>query len=136
MVDVYSPNALQNLGFFEFTVDRDHIPGLKKQNLSSHDVADIINVCLQTMMRDAAIDYSVSLNKTDKANLFQWKDNIKSGFEYVDKRASGGSLWIIIGEEEGKPLIERCKALGMSFAFTEKGGRASKKRPAWYSLHS
>jgi len=59
-----------------------------------------------------------------------------SGFEYVDKRSNGGSLWVIAGEIEGKPLIDRCKTLGVSFAFSSKGGRASKKRPAWYSLPS
>jgi hypothetical protein len=58
----------------------------------------------------------------------------KSGFEYADKRPNNGSLWIIAGENEGKALTEQCKKLGVSFAFTSKGGRASKKRPAWYSI--
>ena len=60
----------------------------------------------------------------------------ESGFEYADKRANGGSLWIIAGEEEAKALVARCKAEGTSFAFTPKGGRTSKYRPAWYSLSS
>ncbi len=58
----------------------------------------------------------------------------KSGFEYADKRLNGGSLWYVAGEEEGKPLAEKCKELGVRFAFTAKGGRATKKRPGWYSL--
>ena len=62
------------------------------------------------------------------------KEIKKSGFEYADKRPSGGSLWYVAGEEEGKALAERCKDLGQSFAFTAKGGRATKKRPGWYSL--
>lgn len=57
----------------------------------------------------------------------------KSGFEYVDKRHNGGSLWIIAGEE-AKDLIAQCKKLGVTFSFTAKGGRTSKKRPAWYSI--
>ena len=57
-----------------------------------------------------------------------------SGFEYVDKRMSGGSLWLVASESEGRPLAEKCKELGVSFVFTAKGGRASKKRPAWYSV--
>ncbi len=57
-----------------------------------------------------------------------------SGFEYADKRSNGGCLWIIAGEAEGKPLIDKCKQAGMKFAFSAKGGRASKHRPAWYSL--
>ena len=57
----------------------------------------------------------------------------ESGFEWADKRANGGSLWIVAGEEEGRALVEECKKLGVKFMFTAKGGRASKKRPAWYS---
>lgn len=66
MVDGYSANALQNLGFYELTVDRSTIPGMKKLGLTSMDVAEIINVCIQSMIRDAAIAYTVPLNKTDK----------------------------------------------------------------------
>ena len=66
MVNGYSSNALQNLGFYEFTVDRSKIPGMKKLGLSSWDVSEIINVCIQSMLRDAAIAYSVPLNKSDK----------------------------------------------------------------------
>ena len=58
---------------------------------------------------------------------------IKSGLPYADKRANGGSLWIIAGEKEGKKLAKQCETLGVSFEFTAKGGRASKHRPAWYS---
>lgn len=66
MVDSFSGNALQNLGFYELTVDRDSVPGMSKAGLSSEDVANIINLCLQTMMLEAAIAYPVPLNQTDK----------------------------------------------------------------------
>ena len=62
------------------------------------------------------------------------KEIQKSGFEYSDKRPNGGSLWYVAGEEEGKALAEKCKQLGQAFAFTAKGGRATKKRPGWHSL--
>lgn len=66
MVNGYSANALQNLGFYELTVDRSKTLGMKKLGLTSWDVAEIINVCIQSMMRDAAIAYSVPLTKADK----------------------------------------------------------------------
>lgn len=58
----------------------------------------------------------------------------ESGFEYADKCGNRGCLWIIVGEVEGKQLIDKCKQVGLKFAFSAKGGRASKHRPAWYSL--
>ena len=61
------------------------------------------------------------------------KEVRESGFEYADRRPNGGSLWYVAGEEEGKALAEKCKQLGQSFAFAAKGGRATKKRPGWYS---
>ena len=70
-------------------------------------------------------------NETSLLNLIK-----KSGFDYIDKRPQKGSLWIIAGEEEGRKLVEQCKQYGVVFAFTAKGGRASKNRPAWYSLSS
>ena len=55
------------------------------------------------------------------------------GFEYVDKRSAGGSLWIIAGEDEGKALVNACKMLGTNFTFTANGSRSTRKRPGWYS---
>ena len=57
----------------------------------------------------------------------------KSGFSYVDKRPSGGCLWIIAGEKEGKKLVEKCEKLGVTFTFVVSGGKASKGKPAWYT---
>ena len=55
------------------------------------------------------------------------------GFEYADKRANGGSLWIITGREEGRELIAKCRELGIQFEYTERGSRSTGRRPAWYS---
>lgn len=66
MIDGYSANSLQNLGFFECTINRNDVSGMKKLNLSKEDIAEIINVCLQSMIRDAAISYTVPLNKKEK----------------------------------------------------------------------
>lgn len=66
MVDCYAGNALQNLGFFSFSVDPKLVPGFSKANLSKEDMTNIINVCVSTMFMDAAISYSVPLNQVDK----------------------------------------------------------------------
>ena len=76
----------------------------------------------------------------EKVSVAPWKNEEQilelirnSGFEFVDKRSNGGSLWIVAGKDEAENLVEQCKKLGAAFAFTQKGGKASKKRPAWYS---
>jgi hypothetical protein len=51
--------------------------------------------------------------------------------EVIDKRASGGSLWVIGGPELGG-LMERLAGQGFKFVFAKEGGRASKRRPAWW----
>lgn len=66
MVNSYSGNALQNLGFYEMTVDKDLCPGMKSLGLTSTDVGNIINIFLQSMMLDAAIAYPIPLNQADK----------------------------------------------------------------------
>ena len=58
----------------------------------------------------------------------------KSGFEYVDKRSVGGSLWIIAGKTEGFSLVSECRKYGKQFAFTANGSKSSGRRPAWYSI--
>ena len=55
-----------------------------------------------------------------------------SGLPYADKRPKGGSLWFIAGEEEGKKLAEQCAQKGATFKFSEKGGKATGKKPGWY----
>ncbi|OLR58524.1 hypothetical protein BHF70_02145 [Anaerostipes sp. 494a] len=66
MVNNYSENALQNLGFYEMTVSKDLCPGMQKMDLSQTDVANLINIFIQSMMQDAAIAYPILLNQVDK----------------------------------------------------------------------
>ena len=55
-----------------------------------------------------------------------------TGTEYVDKRANGGSLWIIGGCELAE-TVEKAKALGCIFRFKKEGGRATKNKPGWWT---
>lgn len=38
---------------------------------------------------------------------------LDAGFDYVDNRSKGGPLWIIVGEEEGKELVDKCGEYGI-----------------------
>ncbi|GEM_PF-945495 len=51
--------------------------------------------------------------------------------EVIDKRAKGGALWVI-GGNELKDFLKKLPTGGGSFVFASKGGKASKHRPAWY----
>jgi hypothetical protein len=53
--------------------------------------------------------------------------------EIIDNRKLGGALWIVGGWELNEILFP-LKKLKIYFRFTSKGGRATKKRPAWYLL--
>jgi hypothetical protein len=52
--------------------------------------------------------------------------------EIIDKRASGGALWVVGGTELA-PLMDELKANGIAFSFAPQGGRASRHRPAWFT---
>ena len=82
MVDSYSGKSLQNLGFYKLTVDTSIIPGLKALGFTAEENTDIINVFLQSMMQDAAISYSVPMNKTDK-EYFTYNGH-EGAFTYSD----------------------------------------------------
>lgn len=54
------------------------------------------------------------------------------GIQYVDKRANGGSLWIIGGEELSE-FVSTIRPLGYHFIYKEEGGRATKGKPGWWA---
>lgn len=55
-----------------------------------------------------------------------------SEIQYVDKRASGGSLWMI-GGQELSDIVVKAKTLGYTFRFKKEGGRATKNQPGWWT---
>lgn len=103
MVDSYAGNALQNLGFFEMTVDPEICPSLTKMGLSSKDVANIVNIFLQNMMQDAAIAYPILLNQTDK------------------------EFFIYNGHEGGFTLSDSTKSIRCSSFLPSKAGGCNKR---------
>lgn len=55
---------------------------------------------------------------------------VQAGFEVIDKRPQGGALWVVCDQERGKSLAALVN--GVKFIFAPNGGRATRKRPAWY----
>ena len=53
------------------------------------------------------------------------------GLKVVDKRVNGGCLWVI-GGKELSPIIGAMAEKGMKLKFTDKGGKATGHKQAWY----
>jgi hypothetical protein len=55
------------------------------------------------------------------------------GLDVVDKRAAGGRLWVV-GGEELRPLLADLEPRGFRFTFAAAGGRATGHRAAWWLM--
>ncbi|KLU63673.1 DNA replication and repair protein RecF [Desulfosporosinus acididurans] len=68
-------------------------------------------------------------NKNEPFDVIRYFEG--QGLELTDKRANGGALWVVGGFELNEQMKEVGKK-GYRFIYLEKGGRATKHRPAWY----
>ncbi|MGC7810696.1 sigma factor-like helix-turn-helix DNA-binding protein [Bacillus paranthracis] len=55
--------------------------------------------------------------------------------EIIDKRSAGGSLWLV-GGWELKEVLDPLKPRKIYFRYTAKGGRVTKRKPAWFLMGS
>lgn len=55
------------------------------------------------------------------------------GLEYLDKRPSKGALWVIGTKELEESITKLGEKYNVKFNFSEKGGRATKHRSAWWT---
>lgn len=54
-----------------------------------------------------------------------------AGLEYIDRRDSGGNLWVI-GDRKIVMAVSKLNKQGASFKYRESGGKATKGRSAWW----
>lgn len=75
----------------------------------------------------------IPIVKTDGKDLKSFFE--EKGLEVIDKRPSGGSLWIVGEKDKLLPHVkEAAKAFGAYGKFSEKGGRATKNRAGWFTM--
>jgi Superfamily I DNA and RNA helicases and helicase subunits len=79
---------------------------------------------------DMKIDQVDSLKKFDPSQIVAELRN--SGFEVIDKRPVGGSLWVI-DDPRFKDTLTVLGAMGYQFIFAPNGSGSTKDRPAWYT---
>lgn len=51
---------------------------------------------------------------------------------YVDKRSTGGALWMI-GGKELHVVAQKAQTLGLTFRFRAGGGKVTKGKDAWWA---
>jgi DnaJ-class molecular chaperone len=56
----------------------------------------------------------------------------RRGVEVIDKRARGGCLWVVGGQELSS-VFREIAARGRVFNFSKRGGKATRYRPAWFT---
>lgn len=56
---------------------------------------------------------------------------INLNLDIVDKRSKGGALWVV-GGSELQPIMKKLRQQGIKFSYSNKGGKATKYKPAWY----
>jgi hypothetical protein len=65
--------------------------------------------------------------ETDLVSRLQAK-----GLEVIDKRTSGGAIWVI-GGPELKPTLTEFEQSALRFRFAPGGGQSTSRRPAWWT---
>ncbi|AQU05374.1 hypothetical protein B1778_01150 [Dehalococcoides mccartyi] len=73
--------------------------------------------------------FTSRVEKTDEPDVIQLVENL--GLDYVDKRNSGGALWVIGGRELAAVMM-KLRGSGFQFLFKEGGGRSSDYKDAWW----
>jgi len=73
--------------------------------------------------------FDVKDNKTEPFDVIEYL--VAQGLEVADKRTNGGALWVVGGTELNN-LMNEVHKKGYRFSYTEKGGKATKHRSAWF----
>ena len=98
-----------------------------QQKYTQECTAKSTDVCKQMTLLD------ISTVPDKKPEDIDFIDFLRStGVSYIDKRANGGSLWIVGGKELLK-VVGRAKDFGYTFHFKEEGGRATGHQPGWWT---
>lgn len=81
---------------------------------------------------------TLAKEETTKAEILEEDFDLMSylqshDVEIIDKRSAGGSLWLV-GGWELKEVLDPLKPRKIYFRYTAKGGRVTKRKPAWFLM--
>ena len=135
---------LQKSNNYTFTLS-----GIKKQLLQEYGLTEengtwaIVSWCYMLGLGDAAKmteelckpaweEDSVSSKSSLRNSLFDFLTG--KGLEVIDKRPSGGCLWVVGTEEKIGGIIRVAELLFSITGVYCSGGRATGYRPGWYTI--
>ncbi|APV45337.1 hypothetical protein Dform_02024 [Dehalogenimonas formicexedens] len=103
-------------------------PNYKQVNTSSSGMFSAGIGCLMRYLQHIS-EATSRVEKTDETDVIQLVESLK--LEYVDKRNSGGALWVI-GDRKLTTIMMKLRGTGFHFLFKEGGGRSTDYRDAWW----
>ena len=117
--DRISPN------FIESFIDEAERNSLLQRDIVRSFV-NVMDICQQHPSCNPALELSfpVDINLVERL--------CSRGLEVIDKRPSGGVLWVVGGIELIQ-LLQQIEDQVVSFKFASRGGRATSGRPAWWT---
>jgi very-short-patch-repair endonuclease len=70
-------------------------------------------------------------NKNGPPNVITFLS--EKGLTVIDKRTSGGAIWVV-GGAELLPMIKELEKKGIRFRFAQNGSHSTQNRPAWFTV--
>lgn len=113
----------------EKAIELAHVQSLKPPQ-QSHKPEKIFPLKIRNTKPEQIMLHETDEQTPNADNIIRLLES--TGTEYVDKRANGGSLWIIGGNELAE-TVRKAKALGYIFHFTKNGGHITKAKPGWWT---
>lgn len=133
--DLKYPNAIGSKVHHNQKSNINNKQPLKKTINNSNEQVEIFSSNLSGFHQQISIfdEDDVTVNTSTYSSIDDLREFlVGKGYEVIDKRDNGGSLWLV-GGKELTPLIEELKKKEIHFSYTENGSRSTKKRPAWFT---
>ncbi|MDH2879775.1 sigma factor-like helix-turn-helix DNA-binding protein [Bacillus cytotoxicus] len=104
-------------------------PPVVEQEVQKEEISQIV-----AEKRAPSEEKVTEIQETVLQDDFDLMDYLQEhNIEVIDKRSAGGALWLL-GGWELKEVLDPLKVHRIYFRFTAKGGRVTKRKPAWFLM--
>lgn len=142
---------------YTFEAPEYHLPYQNEQSIDPNQINQLVNQTIKETIGHAVeekLSHLQSQQQNEKHSAPKLEDNqpkpepVQSdeegfkplayfrnkGYEVVDKRSKGGTVWVI-GEWEDRNDFFDLRKHKFYFRFSKKGSRSTQNRPAWFMLN-